>query len=368
MWDEHIFPTEGKYTQDGGARGPEQGNSQRNPPFYSAYDAEFCAADTPEAEYLPPRPVNADDLPYAEVAHELGFTPPPAASETSTAALPFDFNGNVVRAIVGQDGEAWFVARDICAVLGIENPSVAIQSLDDDERAKLNLGRQGEAWIVSEAGVYTLVVRSRKEVAKPFRRWLTHEVIPSIRKHGGYLTPQATEEALNDPDFIIGLANKLKEERAKTAALRAENARIATEKLRIAQENAALAIAKQKLAQANAVMEPKVVLHDALMEADGAVTMDEAAKTLQKDFPGMGRTSLFALLRRKGILMYNNKKYNVPTQVYMNKDYLRVVQKTVNYNGYDQVYPQTYVKPAGMAFLYNFLKYHYRRNPKALVA
>lgn len=86
------------------------------------------------------------------------------------------------------DGEPWFVAKDVCDVLGVQNPSDALnKQLESFERARFNLGRQGEANIISESGFYTLVLRSRKSIAKPFRIWVTSEVLPSIRKTGSYV-------------------------------------------------------------------------------------------------------------------------------------------------------------------------------------
>lgn len=85
------------------------------------------------------------------------------------------------------DGEPWFVGKDIADILGISNPTMAIEGLENFERAKFNLGRQGEANIISESGFYTLVLRSRKPVAKPFRIWVTNKILPTIRKTGGYV-------------------------------------------------------------------------------------------------------------------------------------------------------------------------------------
>lgn len=85
------------------------------------------------------------------------------------------------------DGEPWFIAKDVCDILGISNPTMAIEGLENFERAKFNLGRQGEANIISESGFYTLVLRSRKPVAKPFRIWVTNKILPTIRKTGGYV-------------------------------------------------------------------------------------------------------------------------------------------------------------------------------------
>ena len=89
------------------------------------------------------------------------------------------------------NGEPWFVAVDVCIALDLSNPTIAVSRLDEDERAKFNLGRQGDATIVNEPGLYTLVLSSRKPEAKAFKRWITHEVIPAIRKHGAYISPNA---------------------------------------------------------------------------------------------------------------------------------------------------------------------------------
>lgn len=124
----------------------------------------------------------------------------------------FDFNGNQVRT-VNNDGEIWFVATDVSKVLNLSNTTVALERLDDDERSKFNLGRQGEANIISEAGLYSFIGTSRKSEAKKFMRWVNHEVLPSIRKNGAYMTPEVIEKSLTDPDFIISLATQLKSER-----------------------------------------------------------------------------------------------------------------------------------------------------------
>lgn len=87
------------------------------------------------------------------------------------------------------DGDPWFVAKDVCDILGTTNPTMAMDGLEPFERAKFNLGRQGEANIINESGFYTLVLRSRKPIAKPFRIWVTSEVLPEIRKTGKYIAP-----------------------------------------------------------------------------------------------------------------------------------------------------------------------------------
>lgn len=120
----------------------------------------------------------------------------------------FNFDSQNVRTqIINND--PWFVAADVCNVLDIKNPSDAIKRLDDDERSRLNLGRQGEANIVNEFGLYNLILSSRKPEAKTFKRWITHDVIPSIRNTGGYQLPTEPE------DIMIETLQAQKEIKAK---------------------------------------------------------------------------------------------------------------------------------------------------------
>ena len=134
---------------------------------------------------------------------------------------PFDFHGHNVRVLTDEQDEPWFIAKDICDVLGLSNVSIALNSLDEDEVAKIDpknyLGSESRSNqsvnIISESGFYKLVMRSRKPVAKEFQRWVTHDVLPSIRKHGAYMTEQTVERILSDPDTLIRLATDLKRER-----------------------------------------------------------------------------------------------------------------------------------------------------------
>jgi len=102
------------------------------------------------------------------------------------------------------NNEAWFCIKDICDILELTNPTAVAQRLDEDERAKFNLGRQGETNFTNESGLYALIVRSDKKEAKPFRKWITSEVIPAIRKTGSYSKPMTIE------DMIIIQANEMK--------------------------------------------------------------------------------------------------------------------------------------------------------------
>ena len=121
--------------------------------------------------------------------------------------------------MVLRDGEPWFVAADVCKALEIANSRDAVSRLDGDEKNTVVLtdGIRGnpQKVIVNEPGLYALVLSSRKPEAKAFRRWITHEVIPSIRKHGLY----AADELLANPDLFIKVLHDLKEERARSAQL-----------------------------------------------------------------------------------------------------------------------------------------------------
>lgn len=134
--------------------------------------------------------------------------------QLESAIVPFNFNGHEVRVCKDQNGEPWFVAKDVCNALGYVNPSKAIHDHVDDED-KLNneslstLGQRG-GWLINESGCYSLILRSNTTDAKKFKRWVTSEVLPSIRKHGAYMTPETIKQALLNPDTLIDLAYRLK--------------------------------------------------------------------------------------------------------------------------------------------------------------
>lgn len=123
-----------------------------------------------------------------------------------------------IRTIVDTEGNPWFVAKDICIALAITNPRQATACLDSDEKDVHSMytpGGEQSMTVVNEMGLYSLIIRSRKPEAKRFKRWITHEVLPSIRKTGLYATPQTAEKILNDPDVMIGILEGFKEEKAK---------------------------------------------------------------------------------------------------------------------------------------------------------
>ena len=131
---------------------------------------------------------------------------------------------------LNRDGEPWFVAADVCRALEIGNPTMALERLDADEKMTLNSteghsGRRGGAQtlnIINEPGLYSLVLGSRKPETKAFKRWITHEVIPIIRKHGAYMTQPVLEQVMKNPELVLVMAQRMLEEKEKREALEQE--------------------------------------------------------------------------------------------------------------------------------------------------
>lgn len=180
-----------------------------------------------------------DEVRVVRASENVQRTRKNVMSNNSTAAfnvIPFDFRGHSVRAVT-IDGEPWFVASDLCRVLEVVNTTQAMQALDDDERSMFNIGRQGEANIVNESGLYTLILRSRdavKKGSKPhaFRKWVTAEVLPTIRKQGRYEDSKGVMTPMVDD--LLGKAGALRLSnvmRCRVAKLDAEHQRSATAKL-----------------------------------------------------------------------------------------------------------------------------------------
>ena len=138
----------------------------------------------------------------------------------------FNFKSAPLRTLTDENGDPWFVAKDVCDILEIRTNNLRA-ILDTDEISELSndysidIAQHGgkSPLIISEAGLYGLALKSRKPEAKEFKRWVTHEVLPSIRKHGAYMTQQTLDKALTSPDFLIQLATRLKEEQEKVKAL-----------------------------------------------------------------------------------------------------------------------------------------------------
>lgn len=108
---------------------------------------------------------------------------------TNPTPSVFQFNTTELRVIQDEQGDLWFVAADVCSALEVQNVTQAVSRLDEDERSMFNIGRQGEASIINESGLYSLILGSRKPEAKKFKKWVTSEVLPTIRKTGRYETP-----------------------------------------------------------------------------------------------------------------------------------------------------------------------------------
>lgn len=196
--------------------------------------------------------------------------------------------------IVEYMGEQWFVAADVCRALDIANPTDAISRLDEDEHTLVSIegasnGRPVNA--VNEAGLYGLVLGSRKPEAKAFKRWIKHEVLPSIRKHGAYMTPETLEAALLNPDTIIKIATALKEEQDKRKALE---------------------IANSALTVDNAVMKPKADYFDELVDRNLLTNFRETAKELH-----VGPKAFVSFLLERKYIYRDKKGKLTPYQQYV---------------------------------------------------
>ena len=133
----------------------------------------------------------------------------------------FNYKNNEVRTTI-KDGEIWWVLKDICKILGINNSKMVATRLDEDEKGVSltdSLGGAQKTTIINEPGLYKVILRSDKPEAKNFMNWITHEVLPSIRKHGAYITSAKMEELMNDPDTWVKLIRTLQQERREKELL-----------------------------------------------------------------------------------------------------------------------------------------------------
>ena len=217
----------------------------------------------------------------------------------------FDFKGAALRTLTDEAGEPWFVAKDVCDILGHSNVSMALDRLDDDERSKFNLGRQGETNIVNEAGLYVLVLGSRKPEAHEFKRWVTHEVLPQIRRTGGYIP---TTDA--DDDMTILAKAVMIGQRTMEAQRR-----------RIAEQSEHLK-----------ALEPKARFADAVAASDGTCLIGELAKMLRQNGLDIGQNRLFEILRQDGYLGKAGSNRNVPTQKAMDLGLFRIKETAITHS------------------------------------
>lgn len=197
------------------------------------------------------------------------------------------------------DGEPWFVAADVCHALDIGNPSDALNRLDDDERTLVSIeGASNGKPVngVNEPGLYSLVLGSRKPEAKAFKRWITHEVIPAIRKTGGYQVPQSPEEQMAQ-----GL--------------------LAAQKL--------LAEKDKRIEE----MRPKEIFADAVSVSKTDILIGDLAKLIKQNGHDIGQKRLFAWLREKGYLIKRKGlDWNMPTQKAMEMKLFRVKETVVTHS------------------------------------
>ena len=189
----------------------------------------------------------------------------------------FTYNGNEVRT-VQKDGEPWWVLKDVCEVFGETNYRRVSGRLDEDEKGVSQIDTPGgiqNMTVINEAGLYSTLfamqpekargvteeyIQQRQEQLKSFRKWVTSEVLPSIRKHGAYMTPETLEQAILNPDLMIRLCTALKDEQDKNKALQAANSSLAVD---------------------NQIMKPKADYFDEIVDRNLLTNFRETAKQLQ---------------------------------------------------------------------------------------
>lgn len=207
--------------------------------------------------------------------------------------------------IVEIDGDPWFVGNDVARALGYSNARKAVpMHVDDEDKLRTQIGDAGQnrdMTVINESGLYALVLSSKLPSAKKFKSWVTHDILPSIRKHGAYMTTETMEKAISDPDFTIGLLQALKAEQEKSKDLAAK-------------------IEREK---------PMTDLGKAITEASNEISIGEMAKILHQNGVSTGRTRFFQTLRGDGYLMEQDGEKNIPTQKAMELGVLRVIEGTI---------------------------------------
>ena len=190
----------------------------------------------------------------------------------------FKYSDKTVR-VVNRNGDPWFVGRDVAEALGYRDTSDALKKhVDEEDKGVGELPTPGgvqKVITINESGLYSLILQSKLPTARAFKRWVTSEVLPSVRKHGAYLTPTTMEQVIADPDFGITLLKELKAERNKVSAL-----------------ETAVAVQSQQIAE----MKPKVGYYDMVLASPSLVK----TSVIAKDY-GMGAPTFNKLLNRLGI-------------------------------------------------------------------
>ena len=248
----------------------------------------------------------------------------------------FSYGGNEVRT-VQKDGEPWFVLKDVCRVLGLGSAHKAADRFDEDERNQIpltdSLGRQQETTIINESGLYNVILRSDKPEAKPFRKWVTSEVLPTIRRHGMYATPDTAEKMLADPDTTIKLLETIKQERTARQAL----------EIKVEADR------------------PKVLFADAVSASHTSILIGDLAKLLKQNGMDIGQNRLFQRLRDEGYLIRDGERRNMPKQRYMDSGLFQIKETTIN-NPDGSIRVTRTVKVTGKGQQY-FINRYLRKDP-----
>lgn len=200
----------------------------------------------------------------------------------------FDFKGAALRTLTDEAGEPWFVAKDVCDILELSNVTEALRPLDDDEKSNFRISEVAQnggraPLIISEPGLYKLIMRSRKPEAKEFQRWVTHEVLPQIRKTGGYIP---TSESDSDEDIMA------------RAVLVAQKT--------IKQKNQQIALQQSRIDE----LQPKASAWDNFVDIDDALSVRDSAKLLSNLGRHVGQTELFEWLDRHDWIFRENKHWS----------------------------------------------------------
>ena len=207
------------------------------------------------------------------------------------------------------DNDPWFVGKDVALALGYADTVNALKAHVDAEDKRgwqiTTPGGEQTMIVVNESGLYSLILSSKLESAKEFKRWVTGEVLPSIRKHGAYMTPATVEAVLSDPDTMIRLLQEIKAERQQREALEAK-------------------------AEAD---RPKVLFADAVAVSGSTVLVGELAKILKQNGVEIGQNRLFGWLRRNGYLIRRQgTDYNMPTQYSMELGLFEIKETAVTHS------------------------------------
>lgn len=209
----------------------------------------------------------------------------------------FSFNNQPVRT-VQLNNQPYWVLKDVCDVLELSNPTVVANRLEDDERAKFNLGRQGEATVITESGLYAVILRSDKPNAKEFRKWVTSEVLPAIRKNGAYLTDEKAYDITHNPQSLADLLMQAGEQ--------------LKQKEIIIQE-----------------MKPKALFADAVASSKTSILIGQLAKILTQNGYQIGQNRLFEKLRSEGFLSSRKgADWNMPQQRYVEQGIFEIKEST----------------------------------------